>query len=146
MDRRRFGMLMAAALGGCMLAPRVWAADHGDHDDDGHGPGHDEGHGRHGRDGDGRYYRHEDYERLARYYDGPRDLPPGLRRRLYRTGQLPPGWEGRLRPLPPPILAELPPAPPYCRRGYLDGYAVVIDPRTRVVLDAVDIVGALTGH
>jgi hypothetical protein len=150
MDRRRFGMMVAAGLAGWMAAPRGWAGDHDDHGGEGHGG---EGHGRDGdrrggdgRDGEWRHYRREDYERLARYYDGRRDLPPGMRRRLYRTGHLPPGWEGRMRPLPPEMMTALPPAPPYCRRGYLDGYAVVIDPRTRVVLDAVDMVGALTGH
>lgn len=48
--------------------------------------------------------------------------------------------------MPPVLVEELPPMPAYYQRGYLDGYAVVIDPRTRVIVDAIDIAGALTGH
>src|SRR5215472_2927364 len=48
-----------------------------------------------GRDHDSRYFRREDYGAVRRYYTGPRDLPPGLRKKYFRTGKLPPGWEKR---------------------------------------------------
>jgi hypothetical protein len=83
---------------------------------------------------------------LRRYYDGPRDLPPGLRKKYYRMGQLPPGWQKRIRPFPPAVIQRLPPAPPYCDRGYVDGYAVIYDRKTRVIVDVIDIVNAVTRH
>ena len=40
--------------------------------------------------------------RVIREYYAPRyrDLPPGLQKKLYRTGHLPPGWERRIEPVP----------------------------------------------
>lgn len=163
MDRRHFGMLLGAAMFGLTLPLASADAedddhgnghDHGHGDDDdqgkGHGHGHDHGHDHeengHGKHGSGRYFREQDYGYLRQHYDGPRSLPPGLQKKYYRTGTLPPGWQKRFRPMPPVVLQQLPPVPAYYQRGYLDGYAVVIDPRTRVIVDAVDMVGALTGH
>ena len=81
-----------------------------------------------------------------RNYDGPRNFPPGLRKKYYRNGMLPPGWQARFRPMPPVVIQQLPPVPYGYQRGYYDGYAVVVDPRTRVIYDAIDIVGALSGR
>ncbi len=123
-------------------APRRHANDeHAIHDHGTHA--HMHGYGDHRG---GTYFRLEDYRPLARYYDGPRTLPPGLRHHYYRTGQLPPGWQRKFRPLPAVVVAQLPPVPVGYQRGYMDGYAVVIDPRTRVILDAVDIVAVLAHH
>jgi len=88
------------------------------------------------------YFREEYAEDLRRHYNGERDLPPGLRKKYYRTGTLPPGWEKRIRPFPPALIQRLPPPPPNCERGYLDGYAVVYDRRTRVIVDVLDILNA----
>jgi hypothetical protein len=129
--------------------------DKGDGDDQDHGKGN--GHGNDKGNGNGnanghykhqqqRYFRDQDSSYLVRYYDGPRNLPPGLRKKYYRNGTLPPGWQSRFRPLPPAALVQLPPVPYGYERGYYDGYAVVVDPRTRVIVDVVDIVGALSGH
>ncbi len=107
----------------------------GDWDDDA-GPGR----------GHSRYFRQEHYESLRRYYAGPRDLPPGLRKKYYRTGTLPPGWQKKIRPFPPELVRVLPPPPPYYAFGYVDGVAVVYDRRTRVIVDAVDIFNAVTGR
>lgn len=142
-------------LGGVLVAALpagVAFADHGQGHGNGHGNGHgrgndqgeDEGHGR--GHGEGRYFRGSDYALLQQYYAGPRDLPPGLRKKYYRTGTLPPGWAKRFQPMPVVLVQQLPPIPEYCERGYVDGYAVVYDRRTRVILDAVDIIGALSGH
>ena len=176
MDRRRFGMLLAVAMLSFKMplasaSPQGNSHGHGNgngNEDHGHGNGNDngggnghghdednqgdQGHGQgdqghgHGRHGGPQYFRQQDYGYLQQYYDGPRDLPPGLRKKLYRTGSLPPGWQQRFRPMPPALVQQLPPVPAYYQRGYLDGYAVVINPRTRVVMDAVDIVGALSGR
>ena len=167
MNRRLFGALLAASAVSLAL-PSAYAApqdhDHGHgHDDDDHGHGHgkdkdhdhddhhyEEHHEEHGHDRHWdqheRYYHDEDRVYLTRYYDGPRDLPPGLRKKYVRYGTLPPGWEKRFRPMPPQVIVQLPPVPVGYQRGYCDGYAVIIDPRTRIIYDAVDIVGALSGH
>lgn len=123
----------------------------------GNSQGHGHGHGNpHDQDnaqqeggnphGHGRYFRDSDYGLMRQYYSGPTNLPPGLRKKYYRTGTLPPGWQKRFQPMPPVLVQQLPPVPAYCERGYVDGYAVVYDKRTRVILDAVDMIGALTGR
>lgn len=146
MDRRLFFKFSFSAL--AAGAAPLSARDHDDHDKK-HGHGHhnnnDQGHG-HGLERRDRYFRQDDIDYLRRYYDGPRDLPPGLRKQYYRTGQLPPGWQKRIRPFPPAVIQRLPPPPPYCDRGYVDGYAVVYDRRTRVIVDVIDIVNAIAGR
>lgn len=122
--------------------------DHGDKHGDNHGNedhgDQGDGHGRH--HGGGRYLRDADYGMLQQYYAGPRDLPPGLRKKYYRTGALPPGWQKRFQPMPVVLVQQLPPVPAYYERGYLDGYAVVYDRRTRIIVDSVDLIGAIAGR
>jgi hypothetical protein len=92
------------------------------------------------------YFRREDYGAVQRYYRGPNNLPPGLRKKYYRTGKLPPGWEKKIRPFPPELVRVLPPPPPNYERGYIDGVAVVYDRRTRIILDSIDLISAIAGH
>ena len=92
------------------------------------------------------YFRQEDAVYLRQYYTGPSNLPPGLRKKYYKTGTLPPGWEKKFQPFPPALVQRLPPPPPDCDRGYIDGVAVVYDRRTRVILDVLDIINVATGH
>jgi hypothetical protein len=99
-----------------------------------------------GDDRGDRYFRDQDAAYLRQHYAGQKDLPPGLRKKYYRTGKLPPGWEKRFRPFPQDVIVRLPPPPPNCERGYIDGYAVVYDRRTRVIMDVIDIIGAATGR
>ena len=99
-----------------------------------------------GGDHDSRHFRREDYGAVQRFYTGPRDLPPGLRKKYYRTGKLPPGWQKKIRPFPPELVRVLPPPPPNCERGYIDGVAVVYDRRTRIILDSIDLISAIAGH
>jgi hypothetical protein len=75
--------------------------------------------------------------RVIRDYYAPRHraLPPGLRKKLHRTGQLPPGWQKRFQPFPVVLERQLVVLPRGYRRGVIDGHAVVIDPRTRVIVD-----------
>jgi hypothetical protein len=144
MDRRKLLVFALSAFPlsiACLLAK-----DHGD----GKGKGkknrkeeHDDDKG--GRR-DSRYFRNEDYAVVQRYYHGPRDLPPGLRKKYYRTGTLPPGWQKKLRPFPPELIRVLPPPPPNCQFGYVDGVAVVYDRRTRIIVDAIDLISAIAGH
>jgi Ni/Co efflux regulator RcnB len=88
---------------------------------------------RHRRYGDRCF--HEEHLRAIRGYYHRHDLPPGLVKRYYRTGELPPGWEARVRPFPVEVERDLPPLPSGYARGYVDGYAVVFQPRTHVVID-----------
>ena len=115
-----------------------------DHDKE-HGEGKKKGDDDN-RDRDSHYFRREDYQAIHRYYNGPRNLPPGLRKKYYRTGTLPPGWQTKMHPFPPELVRSLPPPPPNCDRGYIDGVAVVYDRKTRVILDSIDLVSAITGH
>lgn len=68
------------------------------------------------------------------------NLPPGLQKQLQRNGRLPPGLESRFTPFPVEVERRLPPIPRGCVRGVLDGQAVIYDPKTRIVLDVLDIV------
>jgi len=129
----KFGISALAGGTASLLAKK-------DDDDDKHDK-HGKKHGK--KDG---YFRQEDTVYLRQYYSGPRDLPPGLRKKYYKTGKLPPGWEKRFRPFPPELVQRLPPPPPYCERGYVDGVAVVYDRRTRVILDVLDLINVATGH
>ncbi|OJV43912.1 MAG: hypothetical protein BGO25_12290 [Acidobacteriales bacterium 59-55] len=156
---------MFASAATCFTLPTPLAAAQGNSGNHGHGHGHgnddDQGHGYgHGNDDDQghghgkgkykhqnkRYFRDQDRDYVIRYYDGPRNLPPGLRKKYYRNGTLPPGWQKRFRPMPPVLIQELPPVPYGYQRGYYDGYAVVVDPRTRIIYDAIDIIGALSSR
>jgi hypothetical protein len=83
---------------------------------------------------DVRYFRSNDIVVIRDYYK-PSGLPPGLEKKLYRTGRLPPGWEKKVRPFPAYIETQLPPPCGGCSRGYIDGYAVVYNPGTRVIVD-----------
>lgn len=66
-----------------------------------------------------------------------RSLPPGLQKKLARTGQLPPGWQKKMEPFPQAIERQLVPLPDGYRRGVIDGHAVIYNPRTQVIVDLV---------
>lgn len=74
---------------------------------------------------------------IIREYYAPRyrNLPPGLQKKLARTGQLPPGWQKRFEPFPVAIERQLVALPVGYRRGVVDGHAVIFDNRTHVILD-----------
>ena len=79
--------------------------------------------------------------RVIREYYAPqyRSLPPGLQKKLYRTGQLPPGWQKRMQPFPVVVERRLGPLPSYYRRGVIDNYGVVYDPRRHVIVDVTPL-------
>jgi hypothetical protein len=76
---------------------------------------------------------------IVRDYYAPRykNLPPGLRKKYARTGQLPPGWQKKMQPLPPAIEARCAPLPAGYHRGVIDAHAVIYDARGTVIDVAV---------
>ena len=88
-------------------------------------------------------YFHSGDVRIIREYYQPRyrDLPPGLAKKLRRTGHLPPGWQKKMEPVPVVVERQLIALPPGYRRGYIDGAVVVYVPRTNVIVDIVAIFG-----
>ena len=99
------------------------------------------GHGAHrGKHEGACYFEPHDIEVVRTYYE-PRQLPPGLAKKLYRTGHLPPGWAKRMEPLPPDVERRLVVLPPTYRRGYIDGSIVVYSPSTQIIVDVMRIPG-----
>ncbi len=81
-------------------------------------------------------FSNRDVQVIRRHYaPARRSLPPGLEKKHRRTGQLPPGWQKRMEPLPVAIERELDPIPAGCRRGVIDGRAVIYNPHTHVIVD-----------
>jgi hypothetical protein len=64
-----------------------------------------------------------------------RSLPPGLAKKYARTGQLPPGWQKKMEPMPVAVERELIVLPAPYRRGVIDGHAVIYNSRTNVIID-----------
>ncbi len=64
-----------------------------------------------------------------------RNLPPGLRKKLARGGQLPPGWQKKYEPFPTALEHRLPRLAPEYHRGVIDGHAVIYNSKTSVVID-----------
>ena len=126
--------LLAAFL--LAIVPRgAKAWDHDDHEKK-HWKHHDfddDDRDHHRRYGDS-CFRDEHLRIIGDYYHR-RDLPPGLQKKFYRTGQLPPGWAKRVCPFPYEVEQRLPPVCGGCARGYVDGYAVVYQPRSGLVID-----------
>jgi hypothetical protein len=58
-----------------------------------------------------------------------RSLPPGLQKKYARTGKLPPGWQKKMKPLPPSVERECAPLPVGFRRGIIEAHAVIYDSR-----------------
>jgi len=74
---------------------------------------------------------------VIREYYTPRyrNLPPGLQKKLARTGQLPPGWRKKMEPFPVAVERQLEVLPYGYGRGVIDGHAVIYNPRTQVIVD-----------
>ena len=63
------------------------------------------------------------------------ELPPGLQKHIHKHGELPPGLEGRRLPLD--LGRKLSPLPPGYARLRVGGDIVLLDEKTRVVLDVI---------
>jgi len=85
MDRRK---LLIALFGVCPLSTvYLLAKDRDDRKGKGKQNKQNQKGNDQGGDQDSRYFRRDDYGAVQRYYNGPRDLPPGLRKKYYRTGK-----------------------------------------------------------
>jgi len=79
-----------------------------------------------------------DIEVVRRYYAPKyRNLPPGLQKKYARTGQLPPGWQKKMEPLPVAVERDCTPLPTGYRRGVIDGHAVIYTSHGTIVDIAV---------
>jgi len=88
------------------------------------------------------YFQPRDTRIITEYYaPRRRELPPGLQKKLYRSGRLPPGWERNMQPLPVVVERQLVPVPAGYSRGFINGNVVVYSPRTQVVIDIVAVFG-----
>jgi hypothetical protein len=66
-----------------------------------------------------------------------RSLPPGLAKKYARTGQLPPGWQKKMQPIPVVVERELVVLPAGYRRGVIDGHAVIYNSKGVIIDVAV---------
>ncbi len=88
------------------------------------------------------YFQPRDIRIVREYYEPRyRSLPPGLAKKFYRTGHLPPGWEKKMEPLPVAVERRLVELPTGYSRGYIDGVVVVYSPRTQILIDVVPLAG-----
>jgi hypothetical protein len=124
-------IVLAALIGSA--GQIAMAKDHDEHGDKHWKDRDDDDRERHHKYGES-CFRAEHLQMIHDHYR-PRALPPGLEKKFYRTGHLPPGWEKKIQPFPYSIERRLPPLPPECARGYMDGYAIVYQPRSRVIID-----------
>lgn len=77
---------------------------------------------------------------IQQYYGAhPVNLPPGLQKKLARGKGLPPGWQTKLQAFPPDVDRQLGPMCGYCGRGVIDGYGVIYDKKTAIILDIVQL-------
>lgn len=134
-----FGVLLLFLIpvASATAKPKHW------HDDDKHWKTHaeDRDDDRDRRDASC-YFRAHDVHIIREYYEPRyRRLPPGLAKKYYRTGHLPPGWQKKMEPLPVAVERDLIVLPPGYERGYIDGAVVVYSPRTQVVIDIVALFG-----
>jgi hypothetical protein len=68
------------------------------------------------------------------------NLPPGLAKQLQRNGTLPPGLQKRVESFPPDLIRQLPPLPSYYTRGVIGDQAIILDRRTRAIVDVIDLI------
>jgi hypothetical protein len=135
-----------AIVCGLLASGPAWAGH--SHEGEGHGKKHAKHAGRDDdRDDDHHrgvcYFEQRDVRVITEYY-APRyrNLPPGLAKKYYRTGHLPPGWEKKMEPVPVVVERQLVVLPTEYRRGIIDGQAVVYNPRTQVIVDIVALFGS----
>jgi hypothetical protein len=70
-----------------------------------------------------------------------------LQKKLDRDGQLPPGLQKRLEPLPVDLDRRLSRLPEYWERVILEHDVILLDRRTNRVLDIIEnVVGLITGR
>jgi hypothetical protein len=131
--------LMYLMVGGLILSGAAAEAAKRDRDYGRRGDVYSERYRDYGRDvrGDVRVVYSTGDVRIIREHYVPRyrNLPPGLRKKLARTGQLPPGWQRKVQPFPVVVERRLARLPRGYRRGVYDDRAVIVGPRG-VLIDA----------
>lgn len=148
--RQLLRQLPVSLLGGLFLTGTTHGAPTPD-------AGHGKKHGKHkGANGKGKgksreaYYYSSADRRLVHdyymsssvspvYFRNPEPLPPGLQKKLYRTGTLPKGWRKQFVVLDPVLVRQLPPVPAYCDRGFIGGNLVLVNRNTSLVIDVVSL-------
>ena len=138
MVRRTVLALVMLTVAGGGVGAQGKGNGRGKHDD--RGKGEQAGSDRAGNHGDGlavqvTFGRGEVDVVRTHYGDRYRSLPPGLQKKLARTGTLPPGWQKKLEPFPVALERRLAPLPEGYIRGVFDGNAVVVSLRTGMLLD-----------
>ena len=74
--------------------------------------------------------------RYANLPSGLQNLPQGMKKKLARTGKLPPGWQKKMRSFPVTLTRRLPSLPGGYARGAIEGSAVIYNPETSRIIDA----------
>ena len=117
-------------------------------DDKGKGDGKGKGKGNQGKSGGpgatvvNVSFGTNDVQVIRQYYGAhPVSLPPGLQKKLARGKPLPPGWQKKLQPFPSAVDVLLGSSCGYCGRGVIDGYGVIYDKKTAIILDVVRLAG-----
>jgi hypothetical protein len=85
-------------------------------------------------------FRSQDSGRLRQYYQGGFGrIDRRHRPRFSRGGYIPRMYWGDFQPVPYSLIGYLPAVPPGYAIGYYDGYVVVYDPVTYVIVSVLDI-------
>jgi hypothetical protein len=84
------------------------------------------------------HFRSQDKSHLQPHYRAAHPHVAGAPHWAWHRGvNLPQGWQGQIEPLPQADIALLAPPPPGYEFGYFNGWAIVYDPNTGVILDAI---------
>jgi Ni/Co efflux regulator RcnB len=84
------------------------------------------------------HFRTNDRTQLREHYRTAHPHPEHKHHWAWHRGaSLPSGWQGQVEPLPQADITLLAPPPPGYEFGYYDGWAIIYDPNTGLVLDAV---------
>ncbi|MFT4045762.1 MAG: hypothetical protein QM661_03605 [Solimonas sp.] len=100
-----------------------------------------ESHGQRESQGSPKYnFRDEDRAQLQQHYRSSLKRVDTHRRPQFAAGQeIPRAYRGYVTPAPAAVRAHLPPPPDGYTVGYYQGYTVVYDPTTFVILSVVDL-------
>ena len=69
---------------------------------------------------------------IRQHYAPKRGQPQNLVQRYEGPGQLPPGWQNEMMPMPPVLERRLRPLPVGYWRGVFEGHAVIYEPDGRI--------------
>ncbi|RZU40702.1 hypothetical protein [Edaphobacter modestus] len=132
--QRVFIPVLALAMTTGVARAQSHDSDHDRHDQ------HDQHDDHHGQDF---RFRDQDRGHFAQHYQ--KDVNrwqhnPHGRPQFVRGERIPGNYH--FQAVPRAYYSEVPPPPPGYQYGYYDGYVVAYDPTTRIIADAIDLVGA----